>query len=773
MGSVHTLGGLGSNRLQFFNKSPKLMKNFFKTLPLRTRTAMSTNAQKVDAAIFWMNQKGGRLKDLKVVLPLVTDEYCRCRIAQSWLSKEGRSLEDLKAVLPLFTDTWPRYYQSEIVLSWFSKEGKSLGDRSEIYQSWFSKEGRTLEDLKAVLLLVTNGYFQANIVRSWFLKEERSLEDLKAVLPLVTNKNFRSGIAQAWLSKEGKSLGNRSGVVESWILEEGRTLEDLKEVLPLFTYQSNRSGVVESWILEEGRTLEDLKAVLPLVTDTLSLSYRSKIAQSWLSKEGRTLEDLKAVLPLVTNEYYRFDIARSYLNNTSNPQTKYENFTELAKAGIFPSSDKYDIVKIAETYLELHLPTDKFPSLGIDLYPNSELMQIELFKNFLSRVDANSLNNIKPQLKAFIQNLHEDEAAFEVITEVRSKITLPPSEILEITKNRLSNKYESVSDLLKSKSLEESLIEQGLQNVRKLFSNYTSPIDINLADLFSYYDVQNDLVSFKSFIAPAVLQEIADAFSPSSKKPYISDVEFEKMSNLFNSEAKPESNLTLPSVKIIADFLESKVGNINQVLTPAEITDYQFGNSTTLQNEAIPNRREYLTEKFKSLLTEINPSVEKVSEFFERALNPELANPQITITADNRIINHENQAKLTSFFNSNKNLLASLFQKEEGLDNFAGTISSLGDGCVANIATQAKIALYQSLITDPYDQILFGTFKEKISGAILNSGGDLLTGSAEGINVFNNNDINRNFISPNGLLTALAEEFYANGKIKKKCCGIY
>ena len=101
------------------------------------------------------------------------------------------------------------------------------------------------------------------------------------------------------------------------------------------------------------------------------------------------------------------------------------------------------------------------------------------------------------------------------------------------------------------------------------------------------------------------------------------------------------------------------------------------------------------------------------------------------------------------------------------MDNFAGTISSLGHGCVANIATQAKIALYQSLITDPYDQILFGAFKEKISGAILNSGGDLLTGSAEGINVFNNHDINKNFISPNGLLTALAEEFYANGKIKK------
>ena len=181
--------------------------------------------------------------------------------------------------------------------------------------------------------------------------------------------------------------------------------------------------------------------------------------------------------------------------------------------------------------------------------------------------------------------------------------------------------------------MEESLTGEGLHNVRELFSNYTSPIDINLADLFSYYDVQNDLVSFKSLIAPEVLQEIAAAFSPSSKKPYISDVEFRKMSNLFNNEATPESNLTLPSVKIIADFLGSKVGNINQVLTPAEITDYQFGNSTTLQNEEIPNRQEYLTEKFKILLTEENPTFEKVSEFFERALNPELANPQTTITA--------------------------------------------------------------------------------------------------------------------------------------------
>ena len=126
-----------------------MTKNFFKTLPLRTRTAaMHTNEQKVNEALFWISQKGGRLKDFQAVLPLVNSKNYRSKIAKSWLSKEGRSLEDLKEFLPL----------------------------------------------------VNNGFSQSDIVNSWLSEERRSLEDLKAVFQLITEENYKFYVAKSYLN---------------------------------------------------------------------------------------------------------------------------------------------------------------------------------------------------------------------------------------------------------------------------------------------------------------------------------------------------------------------------------------------------------------------------------------------------------------------------------------------------------------------------------------------------------------------------------------------
>ena len=793
------------------------MPHLFETLALKTRLAMSAAADQSESAIALMNHNGGKLEDLAAVLPLSDDvqyesavaiswldngerttedlqavlslsdntEY-RSSIAQSWLGKGGREAKDFKVALPCVND---EQLQSAIALSWVDKEGRTSNDlqtvlpfvadeeaQSEIAVSWLNKGGRTTKDFQAVLQPFASEDERNHIAVSWLKKEGRTSEDLQAALPLVADKELQSAIAESWLKKEGITSKDlqavlpfitdqelRYDITSPWIKKAGRTLEDFQTVLPLCAGEENQASIATHWLNQEGRTTEDLQAALPLITEKEVQSY---LAESWSQKKGRTMEDVQTVLPLVTEKSTQYAIAESWIDRAPDPQTKYNNFTDFAKAGVF--NDKYNTLKITEAYMRLSLPIDKLPSLGADLYPNNESMQVLLLKESMGKIyDDNDLVDLKPQLKSFIQNLHEDEFSLKAITAVRDRIELPPAEILEITKNRLSNKYESVSDLLNGKSLEESLNKEGLQSVRKLFSNDTSPIDIKLADLLSYYDVQNGLADFKSLLVPEVLQEVVEKFSPSSKTTYVSGGDFEKLSQL-NNEATPESNITLPSVKIIADYLSSKVGDINKVLTPEEITTYQFGSSTTLQNEAIPNRREYLTEKFRNLLESENPAYEEVSEFFERALNPEVANPETEITARNGIINEENKGKLTLFFNGNKHMLASLFQQEDGLDNFAGTITSLGHGCVANISTQARTALFQSLITDPNDQALFGVFREKISGEILNSGGDLLmSGDQPGVNIFNNPYINDNFISPNGLLTAISEEFYSNGKIKK------
>ena len=753
----------------------------------------------------WINGADGTLEDLPDLLQTIGNDQRRSSITESWISEEGRTLEELVAVLALF-DGFDKYSIAE---SWINKKDKTLEDlkavlllsdeekyQSTIAESWISGEGRTLEDLNAVLSLFDDfddkfvnslanqemenpedqhlplrmmdmALHRASIAQSWINREKRSLEDLAEIVSKYDYTTFKCAVAKFWLAKEGGTFENLTKVLSisddpeykfviaaSWVGgEEEKTLEDLTATLSLSDNAEYKSEVAYSWLGKEQRALEDFKVAFQFITNN---SYKSVISEYWIEEEGRTLEDFTAIASLFDDPSRRSAVAKSWLKN-QDPQTKYENFITLAKAGIFPDPDHYNVGKIATAFANLSLPNDKLPDLCTDLYPSSELMQTELFKEYLSR--SNSLtDDLKPKLKSFVNNLKENELAFEAITALKKYCNLSPLEVLEITKNRLSSKYESVSDLLKDKSLEESLSEKGLQFVRDIFENDSSPIDINLADLFSYYDLTQNLGKFKSLLVPEILQELAQNFSPSSKTAYVSDAEFKTMGNLFNNAATPESNLQLPSVKIVTAYLSSKIGDIGKDLTPEEIDNYQFGNSKILLAES----KEDLTKHFRNLLRKADPSAAEISDFFEAALNPAQE-----ITAENRIINDDNQKKMQNFFTANKDLLALLFQQEEGLDNFTGTIVTLGDGCGANIATQSKVSLYQSLITDPCDQVLFGAFKTKISGAILNSGSDLLTGSLLGINIFQDHNINKNFISPNGLLTALSEEFFYNGKIIK------
>lgn len=142
--------------------------------------------------------------------------------------------------------------------------------------------------------------------------------------------------------------------------------------------------------------------------------------------------------------------------------------------------------------------------------------------------------------------------------------------------------------------------------------------------------------------------------------------------------------------------------------------------------------------------------VEEVAEFFKKILSlPSISQP----------------GKLYEFFIKNKNNLAIILSKEGGLDKFAGLIETLSHGCGANIATQANIALYQALIDDPIDQILFSVYHQRILLPILNYGGDRLGSNLTGINPLNDHALKRNYIAPAGLLKAIREEFQKDGQI--------
>ena len=239
-------------------------------------------------------------------------------------------------------------------------------------------------------------------------------------------------------------------------------------------------------------------------------------------------------------------------------------------------------------------------------------------------------------------------------------------------------------------------------------------------------------------------------------------MEYGKIRDLFRGY--PNSIDELHNVSLISNYLNTKVE-----FKPLEnIADFQFGESEVLRiflqkasqpaysetNETRTTILQDLNVKFKELLASPSISSEEseIAAFFEKLLGLESE------------ISLDNQPKLRDFFCANKGLLATLFMQKDGLDKFAAVIESLGDGCVANLATQFKIALYQNLITDDCDQVLMSVFQEKIATPILNSGTDLLTGSSSGIEIFLVSQINNSKISPNGLVEALAGEFFKDGK---------
>ena len=109
-----------------------------------------------------------------------------------------------------------------------------------------------------------------------------------------------------------------------------------------------------------------------------------------------------------------------------------------------------------------------------------------------------------------------------------------------------------------------------------------------------------------------------------------------------------------------------------------------------------------------------------------------------------------------------------MFAQDGEVDNFRNSITTLGDGCVANIATQFSVSLYKSLIEDPSGQILFSVFYEKIANPVLNLGDrDNLNASSKGSDIMDSSLIQRQFILPTVFFKALEEEFFKDSKKAK------
>ncbi len=565
----------------------------------------------------------------------------------------------------------------------------------------------------------------AEEVINWMYDEvsNLSMEDLELVLGFIS---------ESW---------EKSEIANTWIEQPNRTKEDLALVLGLISEPWDKYRVASNWIKQPNRPKEDLALVLGLISES---RYKYSVANTWIEQPNRTKEDLAFAFRFIPEPQQKSNLATNWIKKLPS-ETKRENFLDFAKQGIFLSL--YNVKEITSVYLQCQLPIEDFVNLGAELYPNNENLQAEVLKEFVRRINKDDLLANKDKIKNFIKSLHDDNEVLTTLGEVKAAVRLTNLEILKIADDRLSEKYESISNLLKEKKLSEALTEEGLINAKDLLQINDEALDqITLAGLFSYFDLISEdsgSASLKSAIKPEVLGKIAANFTPSDKKSFLFKSEADKLFELLNDAG----GLEMPPVKEISTYLKGNLPEFSK-LDPAEIDHFQLGESTIIAG------KEGLNEMFRDLLKAKPAKEDDVASFFENALGLEGE------------INSTNRKILKDFFNRDKFLLASLLQKNGGLDKFSGIITSLADGCFANIGTQSRIALCSSLIPDRKNQILFSVFQEKINQPILNitmvdhpeAGSDFKT-------IFEDVRINENFISPTGLVKSLCEEFYKNGKI--------
>lgn len=661
--------------------------------------------------------------DLTTILSFIRDDDGKSEILFGWLKNLGNRVDFATltdGILPLVRD--------------------DLG-KSHIISTWLKEPGNIVAfvTLKESILPLVEKSFAKSIIASAWIKEPANVVDVVTlkdeILPLVNNNLARRTIVSAWLEKPGNMV---DPAVFSSILS--LIQENAHSKAHVATYWLRNSANVIDFV-----TLKD--RILPLVQEDPLIKddfIKCTIISAWLINTN-TMVDVATltggILPLVENDDTKSSIVSAWLTTQPN-ELKLKLFFELADNDVFGS--RYNYENIAKAFSLLNPPVEKISDLCQALYPHDEHSQVELFNTFIALGEIQETD--VGLIKSFITSLKRDRSVYKVLHIADRKLKLAPKYIFEITSERVSSHYESITEILKVKTLDDALTPEGLQTVQRYLdgTNYAIP----LVSLLLFYKVINNIDSFIKKIKPEVLADIRANYSPTAENAFIQQEEYAKLKTLVESELPPMADL--------CSYLKTKVQPVPQLNAEAiEVYQINFDNVVSVAEE----QKATINEQFKSLLRNDSPTADEVAVFFKAALN---LDEEITGT---NFRGEDKKDLLLSVFMSNKHELAYLFSQEGGLGNFTACIGSLADGCVANIATQVRSAINSALISEPHDQVLYSCFSENIAHPIMMSGGDHTHAAGTTYDILSNSSVTSAFISPNGLVAKLTKQFYDGANI--------
>jgi hypothetical protein len=724
----------------------------------------------------WFNEAANNTFENLVKILSTIDEKYRSSFVQTWLDKPtNNSFENLVKILSIIDEI----RRSELIDSWVGKdleyevlEGKLLKTnkeyKSSFVRAWFDKPANnSFENLVKILPIIDKGYRSA-VLDAWLNKPtNNSFENLVKILPIIdqidrlalidswvgkdleyevlegklseTNKEHRFSFVQAWFEKPANNSfenlvkilpiieeGYRKADLLDSLIQQGNNLEyrDLETILPALEVR-DRLLILMTWFDKpENRAVENLVKILP----TIDKRFTSSLVKNWLDKpKNNTPENIVKILPAIIDEEYGSSLVYSCITRLGTPEEKHRTLLEILQTtNLF---NKYDLDSIF-SLIDLTSPTTKnILDFCNELYDGLEEIQAGLVERSIHNgvIRLNDFNRVKE----FIKGINDDEIALDFVNHLPSEWR-NTARTLEISRVRFAKYYDSVSELLQSKTLAESLTEEGL---KKVVAEFGDDVPTNLADLASYYDFKSDINNFVRLLESKVLEEIRSQYQPSHQHCYVPSRTNEKLFHL--------TEHCLPQVGDICDALQSKITAVPELNSEViDVYEINFEGAESITK----GDKDFINQSFKVLLRNQNPTPDEVASFFKTTLKLE---------GD---LSGDKANQLREFFVRNKNELAALFAQKGGMEKFTSCIGSLADGCFANIENQVNIALTRGLFAedDSYHQILYSCFSKNLAFPILRRSQDL----HDGKNPLQSSKLKTESFFPKNLLSDLAKEFY-------------
>lgn len=503
------------------------------------------------------------------------------------------------------------------------------------------------------------------------MAKQEVLKDKKAdfISACLDSKNFCKKIDRNFIFKVLDFIENdeeKNKVIESWI----RNFKDFSQE-DFIVLVNNPGFSLNMW----GYKLDFIK-------DELSAEKIKEIAGKIEDKENR--------LEFITRSSYY--LAKSSAHNLQ--KLVLEVFNEDP-----PLLDKYDPESVKKAFSSVK--NSDLVGLIKDLYPTNEYLQMAYVEHY-SALKCPRIS--KNQFLGFIGGLENDDIVLDAISPEsyyaywlgREKLT--DKEIRDVANNRMHSRYKSLSSVFEGKMAKDFLTPEALEEARKTFDDIDN---ISLSSLMSFYDIKNQFVDFIAMLKPEILEEVRGKGKFKSSKCYLTPVESGKLEILLG--------VKLPKAEGLCDLIEESRGKV----PPVDFDSYYI-NFGSVKESYAEDKMADLNSKFREILKSKNPSPEEVAKFFKDLL---------LIEGD---ISGDNAVKLCDAVSSNKEEFALIFSQDDGVEKLRNLITTLGDGCIANIGSHISIALNKILIADPDVRILYSAFADGVIGPFLSQGDDKL-----------------------------------------------